>query len=342
MRAGYPSAVDIGVVIGGDLRDQARLAREVEDAGFESVWVAETARSSITQAAVAAAATERARVGTAVTLAFPRSPTIVAMEARDLAELSGGRFILGLGTQVKPVMQRRFGVPFEHPAAKVEEAIGTIREVWATFDGAPIDHRGTFYEITMPPFPGAGPPPGPIPIYLAGVGATMLEVAGRVADGVSGHPMTSPEYVRDVVRPRLAEGARSAGREPGDVSVTTNLIVQVAAEEVDQARFEAALQIGFYATTPAYLPVLEHHGFGELQGKLRDAHRRGDLGEMAAIAMPMVDTFALAGEPDHVRARLSRFEGIVDRVLLAGAWVGPSPERLAESHQLLLETFRPA
>src|SRR5947207_5794283 len=138
-----------GIVVGGDLDGIEAMARRAEEAGFESVWVAETARSAFVQAALAVQATSRALVGTDIALAFPRSPTITAMTARDLAELSDGRFVLGLGTQVKRVNEQRFGVPFEHPAPKVAEAVEAIREVLGTFDGAPIDHRGRFYEITM-------------------------------------------------------------------------------------------------------------------------------------------------------------------------------------------------
>src|SRR5437867_7177990 len=141
--------MQLGVVIGGDLRRLAGLSREVKDAGFESVWVAETARSAFVQAAVAASATERVLVGTDIALAFPRSPTITAMAARDLAELSGGRFVLGLGTQVKRVNEQRFGIPFEHPAPKVAEAIEAIRAVLATLDGTPIDRGGWLYRMPM-------------------------------------------------------------------------------------------------------------------------------------------------------------------------------------------------
>ncbi|MBI4260090.1 MAG: LLM class flavin-dependent oxidoreductase [Actinobacteria bacterium] len=329
---------DVGIVVGGELTELGARAREAEDAGFESVWVAETARSAFVQAAVAIGATSRVTVGTAVALAFPRSPTITAMAARDLAELSGGRFVLGLGPQVKGVMERRFGERFEHPAPKMAEAVQLIREVLATFDGSPIDHRGRFYQVTMPPFPGAGPPPGPIPIYLAAVNRVMLETAGRVADGISGHPMTSPEYVRDVVRPAVEAGARAAGRDPAEVSLTTNLIVQLG-RDVEEARAEAALQVGFYATTRTYAPVLAHHGFEGLVGPLRRAHAAGDFAEMARLALPIVDTFALAGEPEGVRERIAAYDGIVDRVILGPAWVGPSPDRVRESYELLLETF---
>jgi probable F420-dependent oxidoreductase len=330
--------MDIGVVVGGDLREAADLARSAEGAGFESLWCAETSRSAFVQAAVLCQATRRATVGTAVALAFPRSPVITAMAARDLAELSGGRFILGLGSQVKGVMERRFSVPFEHPAPKMAEGIGLIREVLEAYEGAPIDHQGRFFSVTLPPFPGAGPPPGPIPIYLAAVNERMLEVAGQVADGVCIHPMTSPKYVARVVRPAIERGARRVGRDPNEVNLTTNLIVQVA-EDPEAARLEAALQIGFYATTRTYASVLALHGFEELVGPLRRAHAAGDLRELATLALPAVDTYAIAGTPDDVRARLEAYEGLVDRVILGGAWVGPSAERLRESFGLLLEVF---
>jgi probable F420-dependent oxidoreductase len=331
--------VDLGVVIGGDVRDQASLARQVEGAGFESVWVAETARSAFVQAAVASSATSRVRVGTDIALAFPRSPTITAMTARDLAELSDGRFILGLGTQVKRVNEQRFGVVFEHPAPKVAEAVEAIRAVLGTFAGHPIDHRGRFYSITMPPFPGAGPAPGGVPIYLAAVNRVMAETAGRCADGVLGHPMTSPEYVREVLRPAVESGAKTAGRDPTEVTISTGVILQVSKDRT-AARQEAALQIGFYATTRTYRPVLALHGFEDLVEPLREAFARKDFGELASVASPMVDAFAVAGDPDECRDRIDAFEGLVDRVILGGAWVG-APDRMAQNHQAILETFAP-
>jgi len=327
-------------VVGGPLRGLGALSRDVEEAGFESVWVAETARSAFVQAAVAAAATSRIRVGTNIALAFPRSPTITAMAARDLAELSEGRFVLGLGTQVKRINENRFGIPFEHPAPKVGEAVEVIREVLATFDGKPIEHRGRFYSITMPPFPGAGPAPGRLPIYLAAVNAVMAETAGRVADGVLGHPMTSPDWIRDLVRPAVARGAAGVGRTPEEVNVTTGVILQIS-EDRDEARREAALQVGFYATTRTYRPVLGMHGFEDRLEPLRRAFVRGDLAGMADVAMGMVDVLAVAGTANECRERVERFDGLVDRVILGGAWVGPSEERLLQNHRAILETFAP-
>src|SRR5437588_7034081 len=182
----------IGIAIGGPLEQLGPLARRCEDAGFDSIWIAETGRTAFIQAAVAAQATEKIRIGTSIALAFPRSPVITAMNARDLAELSGGRFVLGLGTQVKRVNEFRYATPFEHPAPKMSEIIDVCREVWAAFGGEPIDHRGRFFTVTMQPFPGAGPPPGPIPIYLAAVNERMLHLIGAKADGFLGHPFTCP------------------------------------------------------------------------------------------------------------------------------------------------------
>jgi probable F420-dependent oxidoreductase len=291
------------------------------------------------QASVVAAATSRAFVGTAVALAFPRSPTITAMAARDLAELSNGRFILGLGTQVKRVNEQRFGIPFEHPAPKIADHVEAVRAVLATYGGASIDHRGPFYSITMPPFPGAGPAPGGrVPIYIAAVNERMAETAGRVADGVLAHPMNSPRWLREVLRPAVARGAEAAGRPASDVSITTGAIVQISPDP-DQARLEAAYQVGFYATTRTYRPVLALHGLEDRIDPLRSALAAGDMQALAREALPLVDQLAIAGTRDDVRRRVGEFEGIVDRLILGGSWVGPDPDRVEENHQLLLETF---
>jgi len=332
--------VDIGIALGGDLEELGSLARAAERAGYESIWVAETARSAYIQAAAAVQATSRITVGTDIALAFARSPTITAMTARDLAELSGGRFVLGLGSQVKRVNERRFSVPFEHPAPRMAEAVQVIRSVIGTFEGHPIDHRGRFYTVTMPPFPGAGPPPGPVPIYLAAVNPLMAEMAGRVADGVLGHPMTSPQYVRDVIRPAVQRGTANAGRKPQEVNITTGVIVQIA-EDQNLARREAAFQVGFYATTRTYRPVLALHGFEDLVEPLRRAFAKGDYGAMASIAEPTVDALAIAGTAEQCRERLRGFEDVVDRVIIGGSWIGPGRERILENQLAILETFAP-
>jgi probable F420-dependent oxidoreductase len=330
----------LGVVVGGDLRDLPGRAREVESAGFESAWVAETSRSAFVQAAVAASATERIRIGTNIALAFPRSPTLTAMAARDLAELSGGRFVLGLGTQVKRVNEQRFGIPFEHPAPKMADYVEAVRSVLATYEGQPIDHRGRFYQLTMPPFPGAGPVPGGVPVHVAAVNALMAETAGRVADGVLGHPMTSPQWIREVLRPAVERGALAAGRDPSRIEVTTGVILQVSADR-ELARREAALQVAFYATTRTYRPVLALHGFEDRLEPLRRAFVRQDFAEMTTLALPMVDSLAVAGSAEECRERILAFDGVADRVILGGAWVGPSEQRIEENHRAIVEAFAP-
>jgi probable F420-dependent oxidoreductase len=331
---------DVGIVVGGHMSTIADLARMAEDGGYESVWVAETAYSAYVQAALACQATSTVKVGTNIALAFPRSPTITAMTARDLAELSADRFILGLGSQVKRVNEHRFSTQFEHPAPKMAEYVEVIREVLGTFRGERIDHRGRFFTVTMNPFPGAAAV-GDVPIYIAAVNEKMVEAAGRVADGVLGHPLTSPTYITEVVRPSLERGASAGGRDPSTISLTNSVILQLN-DDRERARFEAALQIAFYATTRTYKPVLDLHDFGDLTGPLREAYARGDLAEMAAIALPMVDTYAIAGPEDECRERLASFDGLVDRVLLGGAWVGPDQQAIAENYRRILNTFRPA
>ncbi|HEV8683282.1 MAG TPA: LLM class flavin-dependent oxidoreductase [Actinomycetota bacterium] len=331
---------DVGIVVAGPLAALPGLARAAEERGYESVWVAETSSTAYVQVALVAEATSRVRVGTDIALAFPRSPTVTAMTARDLAEVSGDRFILGLGSQVKRINERRFSVPFEHPAPKMEEYVEVVRAVLGTFRGEPIDHRGRFFTVTMPPFPGAMPV-GEVPIYLAAVNARMCEAAGRVGDGVLGHPLTSPKYVAEVVRPAVERGATAAGRDPADVSVTTSVILQLGDDDT-RNRFEAALQIGFYATTRTYAPVLALHGFEDRVGPLREAYAAGDLAKLAELSMPMVDTFAVTGPAEECRERLAAFDGLVDRIILGGAWVGPDRQAIAENFRRILDTFSPA
>ena len=150
--------------------------------------------------------------------------------------------------------------------------------------------------------------------------------------------MNSPEYLSGVLAPAIARGARAAGRDPKDVSVTTNLIVQIS-RDAAEAKREAALQIAFYATTRSYKPVLATHGFEDLVDPLRDAHGRGDFAQMTELAMPMVDALSAAGTPDEARERVHAFEGVADRVILGGAWIGADPQRIRASYELLVETF---
>lgn len=330
----------IGIVIGGPLDQIGDIARRCEEAGFDSLWIAEAGRTAFIQAAVAAQATEKIRIGTSIALAFPRSPVITAMEARDLAELSRGRFTLGLGTQVKRVNEFRFSTTFEHPAPKMSELIDVCREVWASFGGAPIDHRGRFFTVTMQPLPGADPPPGPIPIYLAAVNERMLRLIGEKADGFLGHPFTSPSYVTEVARAQIAKGAEAKGRSIEDIEIATSVICSVA-DDSRQAIDGAKPQIAFYGTTRTYKPVLDHHGFGDATERLRAAHAANDMFGMAAVVTDeMVETYAVTGPPDEARAKLQRYEGVVDTVILNPPWITPGA-RPSGAFERLIETFAP-
>jgi probable F420-dependent oxidoreductase len=332
----------LGLGVGGPLAEVAELARSAEASGFESVWTAELTRSSLVQAAAAISATRRVRVGTAVTLAFPRSPTIAAMEAWDLDELSGGRFLLGLGTQVKRVLEGRFSVPFEHPAAKLAEYAQAVRAVWRANRGEDIRHEGRFYAISMPTFHGPPQPGRPdVPILFAAVGPLMARTAGTVADGVVGHPLASPRYLAEVVAPAIADGLAAAGRPIDACPITASTIVSVAGNS-DAARRAARLQLAFYATTRTYLPILRLHDRGAIQGLLRRAFVRREHDRMAElIDDELLDAIAIAGRPDEVRDRLAAWRSVpgLDRVILAAPWYATAPGWERRASQAIAAIF---
>ena len=334
--------MDFGIGIGGPMTMIGSMAKMVEDAGFESCWAAETTNTAFISAAAAVHETSAINVGTSIALAFPRSPTITAMTAWDLDELSGGRFILGLGTQVKRVNINRFSVPFEHPAPKIKEYVQVIRTVWAANRGEDVTHEGRFYSVTMPTFHGRPQPHRrDVPIYLAAVGPIMCRTCGEVADGLLAHPIASPRYLKEVVRPAIAEGAERAGRKPEECNLTTDWMISIS-DDVDAARREVKLQIAFYATTRTYLPILELHGRGHIVPDLRSALAAKDKERMIElIDDELCDQMAMAGPPDEVKQKAHEWadEAGADRLMCAGPWYGPKPERMFENYQALVETF---
>jgi probable F420-dependent oxidoreductase len=322
----------IGVAIGGSIPEVAVLARRAEAAGVESVWVAELDRSAFVQASAAISATTRVTVGTAVALAFPRSPTIAAMTAWDLDELSGDRFVLGLGPQVKRVMEARFAVRVERPAPQMREYVRALRAVWAANRGEPAAFEGHWYPISRPTFHG---PPRPerrdTPVLVAAVGPMLARVAGEVADGVLGHPLASPRYLREALAPRVAEGTAAAGRSPGTCPITAMPMVSVG-DDPDEARRAARLQIAFYATTPSYKPILALHDRAALPRDLRRAFVNGDRARMAELVDDvLLDAIAVTGRPDEALDRLAAWEGVAERVVLGVPWYGVDPGRQREA-----------
>lgn len=270
------------------LRDVAAEAQRYERLGFAGLWTFETTGDPFLPLLPAALATTRISVGTNIAVAFARSPYASAVAAWDLQKASGGRLILGLGTQVRAHVERRFAATFEHPAARVTDYIDCMRAVWNTFQtGARPQYQGRFYQFTlMNDFFNAGPIDHPhIPVYLAGVNERMCRAAGEVADGFHLHPMHSPGYLREVIHPALAEGARLRGRDAAAIVVHAPVFVVYGDSERERTRMEQSVrqQVAFYASTPGYRSFLAYHGFEEAGRQLSAAMRAGELDKMPAL-----------------------------------------------------------
>ncbi|MGH2429261.1 MAG: TIGR03617 family F420-dependent LLM class oxidoreductase [Candidatus Limnocylindria bacterium] len=315
--------LDAAVAFDTDLADMPELARAAERIGFGAIWTAETSHDPFLPIALGAEHTNRLRFGTAVAIAFARSPTVVAHTAWDLARLSGGRFILGLGTQVRPHVERRFGMPWSgRPVAQLREYVGALRAVWRSWqDGEPLSFRGEHYRLTlMTPFFAPAPIQNPaIPIHLAGVGAPLARLAGEVADGFAVHPLHSPSYLDEVIRPAVAAGAAAAGRETASVALSGSLIVALDDGEIAAAR----RQVAFYASTPSYRRVLAHHGWESVGLELSELARHARWEEMGSrITDDMLDAFAIVGSWEDLAGRLrDRYAERLDRVALYRSFV---------------------
>jgi probable F420-dependent oxidoreductase len=303
------------------LKDVPEAARAAEEAGFDAVWTAETGHDAYLPLAIAAEHTKRIKLGTSIAVAFPRSPLVHAMIAWDLQALSGGRFILGLGTQVRGHNERRFGVKWESPGPRLREMIQMIRAVWDTFqNNARPSFKGKFYEFTlMTPFFSGGPIEHPnIPIYIAGVNEYMCRLAGELCDGFHVHPFHSVKYLNEIILPNVRQGAAKAGRDASACKLSSSAFVIIGdtAEERKSLDALARQQISFYASTPAYRPVLEAHGWGDTQAKLNEKARSGDWGGMASlITDEMLDVYATTGTWDDIAGKLKKkYDGILDRI----------------------------
>ncbi len=307
----------------------AARAREYESLGFDCVWTFEATSDAFLPLAHAAAATERLEIGTNIAVAFARSPFSMAQIAWDLQRDSGGRFRLGLGTQVRPHIERRFSMPFEHPAARVTDYIHCVRAIWNTFqNGAKPAYEGPFYRFKlMNPFFQPGPIDHPdIPIYLAGVNPRMCRAAGEAADGFHVHPMHSAAYLTEVVKPALDEGAKANGRSVRDLELYAPIFVITGESQADADAMEQHVrqQVAFYGSTPSYAAVLEYHGLGALAQQLNDLMRKGNVAAMAAaIPESLLEHVAVIAKPADIGMRIrERYTGILDRVSLYAAMDG--------------------
>lgn len=299
------------------------IARRAQAAGFAGLWVTEAAHNPYIASALAAQAADRLVVGTDVAIAFPRSPMVTAQAAWDLAALSGGRFILGLGTQVKPHLEKRFSVPGDRLAARIREYVLALRAIFDAFAGREkLRFEGEFHRFSLlTDFFDPGPLSGDVadpPVYLAGVNERLARVAGEVADGFCVHPLNSPEYLRAVVGPSIEEGAKQGGRDPGTVTVVAPVftIVGDPGPELERQRDAIRLQIAFYGTTPSYGRVFEVHGREGMTARLGAALRAGDHAKLAAeIDDELLDAFSVTSPWDGLAdALVRRFAGLADRI----------------------------
>jgi probable F420-dependent oxidoreductase len=309
--------LDVGMLT-HDLRSIPDYARKVEALGYDCLWCAETQHDPFLPLAVAATVTSRIKLGTSIAVAFPRSPMILAHIAWDLAKASGGRFILGLGSQVKGHNERRFSVKFESPASKMREVVLAMRAIWDCWqNGTKLDFKGQFFRFDlMTPFFNPGPIEHPnVPVYVAGVNPAMCRVAGEVCEGLHVHPFNSPKYLRELVRPAVEEGMAKSGRKDFVYVTSSFVVVGDTEQEIVQQKQAVKQQIAFYASTRTYEPVLAAHGWQDLVPHLHRKSVEGDWKGMAdLITDEMLETYAVVGPYATIGARLKeRYAGLLDR-----------------------------
>jgi probable F420-dependent oxidoreductase len=326
-------------ILRGDIET---IASAAEAAGFDTVWTPEFyTRSAIVTLAQIAARTNRCRVGTGIAYATGRSPLVLATEARSLDEVSGGRLVLGIGTGTRRMMEDWHGVDPDGPASRMEELVPLLRQLWRLHEG-PVEHEGRFYHCRITPTaettPGAR---NEIPVFTAGVNPRMIQVAGRVSDGLLGHPLFSRGYVDEVVRPAIDAGKRRADREDARVELV-GIVICAIADDAEQARREAAAQLAFYAAPKTYGPLLDTSGFGEAGEEIRAAFAERDFERMTgAVPEPMIDDMAAAGTAADVRARLQEAAEVFDHVVVYPPSFGLSEARCDELAASLVRELAP-
>ncbi len=332
--------VDGGI---GGLDNVGAMAAAQELRGYDGLWSAETSHDPFFPLLLAAQDTKRVDLATGIAVAFARNPMTLAQTAWDLQAASHGRFILGLGSQIKPHITKRFSMPWSHPAERMREMILAIRAIWASWtDGSKLDFRGDFYSHTlMTPFFNPGPNPhGDARIFLAGVGPRMTEVAGEACDGFICHGFTTERYVREVTLPALQAGREKAGKTMDGFELSGPMFVVMGRDEqeIETAAKATRGQIAFYGSTPAYRPVLEMHGWGGLQDELNALSKQGRWGDMGdLIDDEVLNTFAVVGTPEEaVRGLKDRWGDILARLSFYAPY-GYDAEQLTDLLSILKE-----
>ncbi|MGA2036683.1 MAG: LLM class F420-dependent oxidoreductase [Acidimicrobiales bacterium] len=328
--------------IGFDEVDATATARQAEEDGFDGLWCAETGHDPFLPLLLAAEHTEHIALGTAIAVAFARNPMTMAVVANDLQSYSKGRFILGLGSQIKPHITKRYSMPWSHPAPRMREFVSAMRAIWESWnEGTKLRFRGDFYTHTLmnPMFNPGRNPYGPPKVFVAAVGELMTEVVGEVADGLLAHGFTTERYMREVTVPALERGLAKAGRnlDGYEISYPAMVVTGNTEEELEAAKLAVKNQIAFYGSTPSYRPVLELHGWGDLQAELNILSKKGEWEQMAGlIDDEIMGTFAVVSPPDEVAKILgTRFGDIVTRITFY------APYHMEREHlRELLHSFR--
>jgi len=302
-----------------DPRDARTNFRELEEIGYDGAFSFEAKHDPFLPLVLAAENTERLRLGTAVAIAFARNPMNLANLAHGLQTISEGRFVLGLGSQVRPHILNRFGMPWSKPAARMREMVLAIRAIFDCWEGkAELDFRGEFYRHTLM-IPAFDPGPnefGPPPIFMGGFGPRMTEAAGEVADGFIAHPFSSRKSLLDNTLPAIERGLARSGRARDDFEIVcATLVVTADGEaEFERVKLAARKQLAFYGSTPAYRPTLEVHGWGELHRELNRLSKQGRWDDMTGlIDDDVLETIAVVGPRNEIAAKLrQRLDGIAE------------------------------
>lgn len=304
-----------------DLNRIPRIARKVEEMGFDGLWTAEAQHNPFLPLPIAACETTRIQLGTAIAVAFPRSPMVTAQIAWDLAAQSNGRFILGLGTQIAVHIVKRFSAQWDDkPVSQLREYVQSMRKIWNAFQNqSGLRFRGEHYNFgVLPPFFNPGPIAHPaIPVYIAGVGRPLCKLAGELADGFHVHPFHTSRYLQQTIRPAIAEGAAEHGRSLADISLSCAVFVVTGnnAEEIERSTIEIKSQIAFYASTPSYHKVLELHGWKDFGERMNQLTKEGKWDDMwREVPDEILHEIAVVAPPDQLPYKLrERYNGLLDR-----------------------------
>ena len=326
----------------GDAKTLAERASMAESAGMDGVWAEQLNSTPFVQLAAAASSTEKLQLGTSIAYAFTRSPLETALTALDMDVISNGRFALGLGTGVQRLVEAWHSAPYGKAIAHLRECVEAVRLIIRKASaGEPIKYQGEYYNINIV---GWTRPTKPvrddIPVYLAAVQEGMTRLAGRIADGVLGHIIWSPFWIREVIHPNIKKGLDQAGRQRSDIEIVTPLVVIISKDRA-QARRDAAREVAFFSTVRTYQPLFDAHGFGEITTQIQQIFRKEGHSEKMAdlVTDDMIEAFTVVGDVDQVRKKVSVFKDLVDGIMVEVPGFHMDVEKTDDYRKAIFETF---